>query len=186
MNGTLVMARSLDSIPRQSLESYIRALQGSLSTGSRVHLGITIRDPSVSTFSTSFILAALPFFSRSPPKTNTADAANALLIPPSLVIPASATRTTTPLFTKLPQVLELLTSGHSPLKIERVQNVSHDYALFLNSHVRNLEDDAQVRGNFVHRWGMRKWRQERFLTSWEAGAMNAGLLERWTIVVQKS
>ncbi|OCH93882.1 hypothetical protein OBBRIDRAFT_885248 [Obba rivulosa] len=179
------VARSLDAVPRHCLEAYIRALQISLPTGAYTYLGITIRSPSVSFTSNSFVLAALPFFSRTSSAASFKDVTTALLVSPSLVIPASATRTTTPLFTSLSQILELLTSGPTPLSIKYVQNVSEEYALFLNSHVRNLEEDAKVRSGFVHKWGLRKWREERFLTAWEAGTVNAKLLDRWTIVVQK-
>ncbi|KAI9070102.1 hypothetical protein FKP32DRAFT_20021, partial [Trametes sanguinea] len=142
-----------DCVPFHALEPSVRELQKSLASGSRIIIGFTARatnnayprkDPSL-------ILTALPFFPRAYLKASARRGARK----------AERERTTTPLFVTLPLVLNLLTSGPTPLTVELVRNVSEEYATFLRRSVRDLEEDREIRNAFVREWGLAGWREER-------------------------
>ena len=158
---------SLDCVPHHRLESRIRTLQASLPPGTCVVLGLTARPSAAkrSFWTKTTIFTAIPFLPR---RSRRAQA-----------------RTTTPLFTSMHTVLGLLTSGQAPLTIEVVRNVSQEYSGFLHRCVGLLEDDTKSRSAFVQKWGREAWNEERLTTSWEAGLVDAGLLESWVIVVSK-
>ncbi|TBU35611.1 hypothetical protein BD311DRAFT_813395 [Dichomitus squalens] len=163
---------SLDCVPYRHLESYIRHLQAALAPGAFLVLGLTSRPANASFWSPSTILTAVPFFPRC--FLNDRDQQH-----------SPAQRTTTPLFTSILSVLQLLTTGPNMLTVEVARNVSREYAHFLHGSVDRLENDPYTRAAFVRQWGMQAWAEERLCTAWEAGLLDAGLLEGWAIVVCK-
>ncbi|CDO73629.1 hypothetical protein BN946_scf185014.g99 [Trametes cinnabarina] len=168
---------SLDCVPYHALESAIRRLQGSLTTGSHLTIGFTTRagPHAHSLRHPDAVISALPFFPRAYMKRRKW----------SFGGEADGARTTTPLFLTLPHALALFTSGPTPLTVELVRNVSQEYAMFLRRSVHDLEDDREIRDAFVREWGVAGWREERVCTAWEAALINAGLLAGWAIVVRK-
>ncbi|KAI0929217.1 hypothetical protein AcW1_006217 [Taiwanofungus camphoratus] len=178
----------LDEIPYSQLESSTRRLQSRLSPGQTVAFKFTTRCPSVSFLSTSFVLCALPFLPRRHARMGS-------LPEPSSDFSSSTTsfscfyalrnRTTSPLLGSLSHFLELVTSGPAAVVVQSVQNASEEYADFLDTYVRNLEDDPHVREDFVRKWGIEGWREERFFASWEAALFSAKLLEHWVVVAHK-
>lgn len=178
----------LDEIPYSQLESSTRRLQSRLSPGQTVAFKFTTRCPSVSFLSTSFVLCALPFLPRRHARMGS-------LPEPSSDFSSSTTsfscfyalrnRTTSPLLSSLSHFLELVTSGPAAVVVQSVQNASEEYADFLDTYVRNLEDDPHVREDFVRKWGIEGWREERFFASWEAALFSAKLLEHWVVVAHK-
>ncbi|EJF66375.1 hypothetical protein DICSQDRAFT_177537 [Dichomitus squalens LYAD-421 SS1] len=165
-------ALSLDCVPYRHLESYIRHLQAALAPGAFLVLGLTSRPANASFWSPSTILTAVPFFPRC--FLNDRDQQH-----------SAAQRTTTPLFTSILSVLQLLTTGPNMLTVEVARNISREYAHFLHGSVDRLENDPYTRAAFVRQWGMQAWVEERLCTAWEAGLLDAGLLEGWAIVVCK-
>ncbi|KAI0636608.1 hypothetical protein C8Q77DRAFT_1093634 [Trametes polyzona] len=166
---------SLDCLPYYALERAIRKLQSKLEPGAYLTIGLTTRaGPAAHTFwDIRTIYTALPFFPRTYLRGRPSGS------------PGDERRTTTPLFATLPHVLGLLTSGHTPLNIVLVRNVSAEYAVFLRRSAHALEDDWEIRDAFVREWGARAWREERVCTMWEAALVDAGLLAGWAVVVRK-
>lgn len=91
----------------------------------------------------------------------------------------------TPLLTTLAYILKLLASGKTPVAVESVQDVSDQYAGYLESYVQELSAMPKIRDRFIAQWGMAGWREERLLTSWEAALFRAGLMSRWVILVTR-
>lgn len=165
----------LDAVPFAQLPAYIRAFQASLAPGMSAMLGFSTLGSSVQADSTQFLVASMPFLPRQyTHKPGSCDE-----------LPQSARRTLIPLLTSLNQVLELVSSGPSPLLVESVQNVSDQYAGFLQDYTRDLTYLSSARDKFVSRWGVAGWREERLLGSWEAALFSTTILSRWLILVRK-
>jgi len=192
--STLPQSRSppsifLDAVPHSHLDVYLCQLKAKMPRGAWLTLVFTTPGRSVTLFSTSFILAALPYFVRRHVRRRalfdytlgkaykgqySGDfAASAHQIP---LNPRSLCMT-------LAQVLQLLKSGSSPLTVDSVQNVSEAHATSLNTYVQNLDDDSLFRKTFVDQWGMNAWREEKFYMAWESAVLSAKLLERWSVIV---
>ncbi|GJE87103.1 hypothetical protein PsYK624_031860 [Phanerochaete sordida] len=168
---------SLDAVPFSKLESHIRALQRSLPPGSSAVVGFSTRGGSMSYLSTAFVQASIPYFARRH--------AIARPAPPGGGIAPTLGVEPAPLLTSLDRVLRLLAHGGAALSVESVQNVSAQYASFLERYVQELTEQAAVRARFVARWGMAGWREERLLVAWEAATFRAGLMSRWAVYVTR-
>ena len=92
----------------------------------------------------------------------------------------------TPLLTSLDGILRLILSGPAPLAVESVQNVSEQYASYLDRYVHELANLPKVRDKFVTQWGLAGWREERLLVTWEAALFRAGLMVRWVVLVTRT
>ena len=171
----------LDAVPYARVHAYIRAFQASVPPGAPVLLGFSTRGPAVSFMSASYVLAAVPFLQR---KYVGASTKMSTPNPPAKPY-SSAARTIAPLMVSLQYVLKTLASGPHAMTIESVQNVSDQYAGYLQQHLRDLTDDAGIRARFAGRWGMDGWREERFMVAWEEALCRAGLLTRWVIFARK-
>ncbi|CCM00000.1 uncharacterized protein FIBRA_02025 [Fibroporia radiculosa] len=162
-------------VPQSHVQDIARSLQTSLIPGTSLALEFVTSGPSVSLTSRAFIVAALPFFPRRHARHNThlVDSSTDVVHAPM------------PLSPSLPHVLQFLTSGPAPFTICSVDNVSENRVASLSRYVQDLETNAGVRNICVQQWGMDGWREERFFAHWEAAALTAGLLERWTVTVRK-
>ena len=175
---------SLDAVPFSKLKAHVRALQLSLPPGTSAIVGFSTRGNSVPYLSTAFVHASIPFIAR---KHVTERRMKATSQPgksttgryPSLDMKA------TPLLTSLDHNLKLLATGAAPLLVESVQNVSAQYASYLERYVQELTDIPKVRDRFVAQWGMAGWREERLLVAWEAALFRAGLMSRWAVFVTR-
>ena len=127
----------------------------------------------------AFVHAAIPFLARQHVTKRAASrsTSSASAWCPSLDVQP------TPLLTTLDGVISLLRSGSSPLVVEAVQNVSEQYASYLDRYVCELTDLPKVRDKFVAQWGMAGWREERLMVTWEAALFRAGLMLRWVVLV---
>lgn len=165
----------LDAIPYHQVAAYIRAFQATLDPGLSAFIGFSTSGSSVQSDRDQFLLASIPFLPRRYIKTASS----------SVDFPQSARRTLTPLLTSFTQVLELITSGPSPLAVESVQNVSDGYIAFLEDYVQELTYLPSARDKFVSQWGMAGWREERLLGSWEAALFSSAIMSRWLVLVSK-
>lgn len=169
---------SLDYIPYSQIEASLKSFQTRLRDGASGTLELTTLASNIAFLSTPFIFSAIPFLPRK-------------YLKPDTQTPLRTTqRTSTPLFTSLPRIIELLTStshagSSTQIRIESIQNVSQHTASFLQTLSTSLEDDSEVRTKFIDRWSIEGWREHRFLMDWEAGLLSAGLLTKWVIVVRK-
>ncbi|RPD66502.1 hypothetical protein L226DRAFT_609331 [Lentinus tigrinus ALCF2SS1-7] len=168
---------SLDCIPPASLHAHLEDLKAALASGSFLMLGLTSLASAATLHQAR--LATVPFLPRKA-KLPQGSGSGSRSSRSKLV-----QRSTTPLRTSVTQVIDMLKSGGIPVTVEIVQNVSRDYADFMHGYVDNLEQDADVRAQFVREWGMEAWVEERFCTVWEAALVEVGLLEAWTIIVRK-
>ncbi|KZT09601.1 uncharacterized protein LAESUDRAFT_512572 [Laetiporus sulphureus 93-53] len=170
----------LDAVPSLRLETYIRELRTALTRGTCLTLKFTTIGTSISFFSRSFVLAMLPFLSRRSMHGQVTPDVQCHGLPSQF-----PSRPAFPLLSSLSQVLQLLVSSPTPFSICSVENTSEDYAMLLNDYAHDLGDNPIVRQQFVQRWGMEGWREERLYALWEAAAFNAQFLERWSVTVQK-
>ena len=92
----------------------------------------------------------------------------------------------TPLLTSLEAIIKLLTSGPWPFVVESAENVSEQYASYLDAYVQDITYNPRVRERFVFRYGMEGWREERLLVGWEAALFRAGFLTRWAVLVHQT
>ena len=168
---------SLDCVPPEQLCAHLEGLKATLAPGSFLMLGLTTLASTASQQQAR--LAALPFLPRKTQLPRTSGTGTRA----SRTGPAQ--RSTTPLQTSITQVIDMLKAGRVPVAVEVVQNVSREYTEFMHEYVDGLEQDADVRAQFVREWGMEAWVEERFCTHWEAALVEVGLLEAWTIVVRK-
>ena len=163
----------LDDIPYSSLTAYIRTFQESLAPNTSAMIGFSaLGNPSLP--NSRFVMAALPFLPR---KFIRSSRSNEL--------PPSVRRTLTPVLTSLENITQLLSSGPQSLVVESVQNVSDQYARFLQDYAEELVEKSDVRDRFVKCWGMEGWREEVLVGQWEAALFSAGVLKRWLVVVKK-
>ncbi|KIP12339.1 hypothetical protein PHLGIDRAFT_113814 [Phlebiopsis gigantea 11061_1 CR5-6] len=169
----------LDAVPYSCLPAYIRSFQRGLPSGSSAMLGFSTYGNRPSFIRGSFVYAAIPFLARQHVTKQAASRSGSSSYArcPSLDIQP------TPLMTTLNGVLNLLTSGSSPLVVESVQNVSEQYASYLDRYARELTDLPKVRDKFVAQWGIAGWREERLMVTWEAALFRAGLMLRWVVLV---
>lgn len=147
-------------------------------------VGFSTRGGSVSYLSAAFVHASIPYFARKHVIGRRDNAA----LPHDGVIPGRTPfldMQPTPLSTSLDHILRLLTSGATPLSVESVENVSGQYANYLDRYVQDLTEMPAVRARFVARWGMAGWREERLLVAWEAATFRAGLMSRWAVYVTR-
>jgi hypothetical protein len=149
------------------LKTFIRTLQSSLQPKTSVTFEFTTLGPSIALLSDPFVLCALPYL----PRKYIHQREHSSLLP----------RTSNPLLTSLHHIIELATSGPSPLVLDSVQNVSGEYATILNAIAAELEDDRQQRSSFIDRFGKECWWEHRFLMSWESALLSAGYLTRWVV-----
>ncbi|PCH37892.1 hypothetical protein WOLCODRAFT_114401 [Wolfiporia cocos MD-104 SS10] len=180
---------SLDGIPYARAEAYIRMLQSSLPPCTSIVIDVTTRGTAVSFLNSSFILASLPFLPRRHVhrklEVNLHSIKNLRVSETDAWSPTSRMVSPAPLLTTLSQTLQLLASGQTPLTIESVRNTSDEDANLLRAYVQDLEENQVVRDDFVRKWNIEGWREERLYAVWEAAVLDAKLLERWTIVVRK-
>lgn len=172
----------LDAIPYAHLKAYIRSIQTSLPPGSSAMLGFSTYGDKPSLTSPSFVQAAIPFLARQyvTKKTAFGSGKSTAARCPSLDMEP------TPLLTSLDSIFRLISSGSSPLVVESVQNVSEQYAIFLDRYAQELTDLPKVRDKFVAQWGLAGWREERLMVSWEAALFRAGLMVRWVVLVTRN
>lgn len=172
----------LDAIPYPQLAAYIRGLQVSLVPGDSAMLGFSTQGHSRSCWSDDFAYAALPFLGR---RLVTKTSAARLGVPDSARCPSLDVKPT-PLLTSLQYILKLLTSGTSRLSVDSVQNVSEEYASYLDRYVQDLTDMPKARGRLVAQWGLDGWREERLFVAWEAALFRAGVMSRWVVLVTRA
>jgi hypothetical protein len=156
-----------DFLRHAHLKPFIRNLQISLEPSASVTFEFTTLGSSIASFSTPFILCALPYLPRQ---------RDGRLL---------CRRTSNPLLASLHQIIELATSGSSPFVIESVRNVSGEYATILDTITAELEDNRQQRNSFIEQFGKECWREHRFLTAWESALLRVGYLTRWVVIVRK-
>ncbi|KNZ79319.1 hypothetical protein J132_10670 [Termitomyces sp. J132] len=93
-------------------------------------------------------------------------------------------RTSTSLFINLHFVTKALSSTTSVTSISSVTNVTSEYVTVLRLWRHRIVTDKVLRTGLVENWGERGWREHVFLLDWEIGLLDAGLLTRWSIVIQ--
>ncbi|KAJ7286201.1 hypothetical protein C8J57DRAFT_1708554 [Mycena rebaudengoi] len=157
----------LDYTHFSHLEASILHIRNSLTPGTFETLEFTTPSQPIPFLSAQFILCSIPFLprkyaihTRTPPRY----------------------RTSTPVLASINRILELLTAGPT---LERVVNVSEQYAAALNVRSLHLEDDKDCRAAFIQQWGLAGWREERLMMAWEAALFSAGWLTRWVVVIRK-
>jgi hypothetical protein len=155
------LAWSLDETPRHHLEQHIRTLQSTLPIDGPAALEFTTRPADVPTWISPRKLAmdALPF-----------------------ILDNSCS---TPIFTRLTTVLELLTSGNQALELIAVHNVSKEYCFLLKEHVMALQFDRDHRKVAMSTLGERGWRKEIVLSAWMASLIESGRFARWLLIVRR-
>lgn len=177
VSTTFPPAVSLDDIAYTLMETSIRDLQSSLVPESSLTLVFTTVGISASFPSSNFVLAALPFLPHSGSS------------PSSKNRKSHATRrgqwAPAPLFSSMPQIVQLLTSGPNPLAVDSILNISEACTSSLHAYVQDLEKNKVAAEEFVQQWGVANWRAARFFASWEAACLTNKLLERWAVVVRK-
>lgn len=177
LSEALPPATSLDQVAYTLLEPAIRALQLSMAPGHSVTLVFTTPGQPVPLLSNNFVLAALPF-SR---LLNRAHALKNATKTPGLY---GCRWAPAPLFSSLPQILQLLASGPTPLAVAAIFNLSEDCVKSLNAYAEDLGDDRTIMQTFIQQRGIESWREEQFRASWEAACLTAKLLEKWAVVVR--
>ncbi|KAH9930756.1 uncharacterized protein B0H18DRAFT_1209327 [Fomitopsis serialis] len=168
---------SLDDIAYTLMETSIKDLQSSLVPGSSLTLIFTTTGTSASFPSSNFVLAALPFLphSRSSPSSKNQKSP----------APRRGRWAPAPLFSSMPQIVQLLTSGPNSLAVDSILNISDACASSLHAYVQDLEDNRVAVEKFVQQRGVTNWRAERFFASWEAACLTNKLLERWAVIVRR-
>ncbi len=164
---------SLDCVHPIQLDAHLEHLKATLAPGAFLMLGLT----TIASTSTHFQarLASLPFLPRKATLSHPGPRSH----------PKPLQRSTVPLRMSVTEVIDKLKSGDTPVGVEVVQSVSREYAEFMYGYADGLEQDPDVRAQFVRDWGMEAWVEERLCTVWEAALVEVGLLEAWTIVVRK-
>ncbi|KAI5114716.1 hypothetical protein M0805_006879, partial [Coniferiporia weirii] len=145
------------------------ALSTTLSAQGVSVFSFTTLESSLSPFHKSYALFALPFSPAHAATTKSFNARNA--------------RAFGPLFTRLPRILALLTSGPHALRILALSNVSDTYADALGSYADSLEADDPVRRDYIKSAGVQCWREERLHARWEAALLQGGMLTRWVVIL---
>jgi len=92
-------------------------------------------------------------------------------------------RTTMPLFTKVQDIVALLSTGTS--LIENIANVSREHARFLCAMEGDLCYNRDIRQEHIAQVGLVGWREDRLLLLWEASLLLSGVLTRWRINVRR-
>jgi hypothetical protein len=174
----------LDAVPYPCLTPHVRTLQTSLLPGASAILGFSTIGSLVSVWSAAYIQASIPFFgrrhiTRASRKIIDLNRGSNIAHCPSLDM------TPTPLLTTLAHILKLLASGPVPSAVESVQDVSDQYASYLERYVQELTNIPKVRDRFISQWGVIGWREERLLVSWEAALFRARLMSRWVVFVTR-
>lgn len=176
----------LDAVPYPRLKAYIRYVQALLVPESSVGFGFSTLGPSALHTGASFVVASVPFLPRKHLSRSKDKFRQLGPNPPNPSPCGSLDLELTPLLTSLEAIIKLLTSGSWPFVVESVQNVSEQYATYLDAYVQDITYNPRVRERFVSRWGMEGWREERLLVGWEAALFRAGFLTRWAVLVHKT
>lgn len=149
-----------------------------MAQGCSLTLVFTTSSESISVLSSDFAFVSLPF-------SPLLDRAHA----PKNATPTPRRRgcgwAPAPLFSSLPQILQLLASGPSPLAVTAIFNLSEENARSLNAYAEGLQEDRSLMQEFIQRRGVESWRAEQFRASWEAACLTTGLLEKWAIVIRR-
>jgi hypothetical protein len=161
----------LDFVPRSHLKPLIRDVQSSLRCLASIVFEFTTVGSSVVFLSTPFILCTLPYLPRK--YTRQQDGSDV------------HQRTSSPLLTSLHYIIELASSGSSPLIIESVKNVSSAHATNLRSTVFGPENDQQQNRSLICQFGEHFVKERRFLAAWEIALLNLGYLTRWVVTARK-
>ena len=174
-NDDVIIWPSVDTVPRAFVEKFIRTTQARLKkrTTTKQHasiLSFTTAGEGLYIYNDAFIIAALPF-SRMYSKDTTRPT-------------QGRRRTSSPLFTRLADVLSLLTSGPHALRILSMSNASLSHANALDAHAMALEYDSGARCRCIRAVGVEGWREERLYARWEAALLRAGMLTRWVVLVE--
>ncbi|RDB21066.1 hypothetical protein Hypma_011805 [Hypsizygus marmoreus] len=157
----------IDFIEYSDLERTLRAVRSQLQPGCSVSMEFTAIEAHVTFLSDEFILCAIPFLT------------------PKQIRPSSARRTTTPLLVSLHRITEYLTTGTSSTSIETITNATSERITALRLLHKNLLTDRALRSALIRNLEEQGWREHRFMVSWEAELLAAGLLSRWAIVIRK-
>ncbi|KAF9014004.1 hypothetical protein BDQ17DRAFT_1341896 [Cyathus striatus] len=159
-NATLTF--DLDYVPCPLLACAISHIQLRLNYKRGAIINFTALSPEVTFLGDSFLAAAIPFLPR--------NASTRLHV-----------RTCSALLTPVQRHVHLLSSSFT---IQNMSNVSLKHATRLQLIARDLADDYMKRTEFIEKWGIKSWREQRTMLSWEAGLLKAGILTRWQVVVQ--
>ncbi|OCB86718.1 hypothetical protein A7U60_g6177 [Sanghuangporus baumii] len=182
-HGDIVIWSSLDAVPRAFTQTFIRSTQAKLKRKHEYEktsvFSFTTSEAGFSIFDDAFIFAALPF-SRVFSKYLSSESDSKLKQPGRL----PGLRCSTPLFTRLPEILSLLTSGPNALHVLSLSNGSASYASALEAHASALEYDEAARRECIKDVGIQGWREERMYARWEAALLTAGLLARWVVLLE--
>ncbi len=178
IDSGIIATRTLDTTSRCDLRAFVRRAQLTTSPGSSLLIGFSSLSAPLSFSSRSYLLAAVPFLPCDPSSTGIKNLDDGSHKRPS------ACRTLLPVQITLAQVLRELTSGPSPLTVQHVQNVTAEYATYLDDYVQDLEENDRIRRRFVAKWGLDAWREERLLVTWESALFRAGLLTRWIVLAR--
>ena len=178
LSDALPSAVSLDQVAYTLLEPAIRSLQSSMARGHSLTLVFTCPGESIHLLSSNFVFASLPFSSL----LNREHAPKNLTQTPRR---HGCRWAPAPLFSSLPQILQLLTSGPSPLAVSAIFSLSEENAKSLNAYAEGLGEDRIIMQRFIQQRGVESWRAEQFRASWEAACLTTKLLEKWAIVVRR-
>ncbi|TFY60438.1 hypothetical protein EVJ58_g5164 [Rhodofomes roseus] len=146
VSAALPPAISLDGVAYTLMESSVKELQASLVPGTSLTLVFTTPGTTASFPSNNFVLAALPFLPRSGFKQTSQKQVH----PTNQHGPWAPA----PLFSSLPQILQLLTAGPNPLVVNSIVNISEAYASSLHAYVHALEEDRVATERFVQQHGV--------------------------------
>ncbi|KAL5489929.1 hypothetical protein ACEPAI_4761 [Sanghuangporus weigelae] len=182
-NDDIVIWPSLDAVPRAFTQTFIRSTQARLKRKHEYEktsvFSFTTSEAGFSIFDDAFVFAALPFsrvFSKYLSIESDGKVKQRERLP--------GVRCSTPLFTRLPEILSLLTSGRNALRVLSLSNGSASYASALEAHASALEYDEAARRKCIKDVGIQGWREERMYARWEAALLTAGLLTRWVVLLE--
>jgi hypothetical protein len=163
----------LDHMPHSQMKQFIRAAQATLQPGDRLAIEFTALSPAIAFLGDSFLLCTIPFI----PLRQT---------PLEAPYYTASFPMSTPLLTSLHRILDLLSSGPTPLAICSIHNLSQVYATQLHDDVKTFEEDRGIRAAMVEQIGMNNWRWLKLMTNWKVGLLTAGKIVTWVVMVQKS
>ncbi|KAL5529597.1 hypothetical protein ACEPAG_5582 [Sanghuangporus baumii] len=182
-NDDIIIWPSLDAVPRAFTQTFIRSTQVRLRCEYKFEqtsvFSFTTSEGGFSIFDDAFVFAALPF-SRVNSKYLSSESDGKIKQPGCLL----DVRYSTPLFTRLPEILSLLTSGPNALRVLSLSNGSASYASALEAHANALEHDEATGHKCIKDVGVQGWREERMYARWEAALLMAGLLTRWVVLLE--
>ncbi|KAF9469266.1 hypothetical protein BDZ94DRAFT_1181937, partial [Collybia nuda] len=159
------LSTCLDFVPYAELDPAIRTMLHFLRPGNTVSFEFTTISPKIPFLGDQYIFCSYPFMPRR-------------FTPTSQV----SHRTSTPLLISLQKIIEML--GTLTTTIEAVSNITAESANVLQLLEQELATNSTLRSAIICRWGLKGWREYRFMLAWEAALLQAGCLAKWSVTIR--